>query len=276
MTSVASSKNTKKLLNPHDEGIQLIASLKGDHISAYPLEQFKSDKLYTDTIASLLNSEKPHNRIIAYSIVASAGDRSFENLLVQKIKTETDKYCIARAGIALLYLKSDNTTALFDFLVENEDFGDAHMLPMYIALNKDSIRQTAYTRIGSDDPKARILAVQTLAYTDLNAKTEALIINAIRDWPHDEKGYAIFSARELGIGNLLPILKPLLDSTNTRRISLGALANSPSNEDQQYLRLLMKESESPSEELLNTFVKSKRVENVKFLANTTPNRTTSY
>jgi hypothetical protein len=117
--------------------------------------------------------------------------------LLDKIQTEKSKGNLIWAGMALLYLKTKHTTALFDFLLKNEDIGDAHMLPLFFQLDKDSLQQTAYNRINSHDAKSKVLAAQILAYTPLNAKTEELLKLAVQTWDLSIKGYAIFSVVDL-------------------------------------------------------------------------------
>jgi HEAT repeat protein len=251
-------------LTPHSDVTQLSANLKGQQISLYPLADFKNEKLYKDNIEKLLNSKNSNQRMLAYLVIAGSGDTSFENALLKKIKEEKDKGCLVWSGMALLYLNTNRTTPLFDFLVENETFGDAHMLPLFIKLNKDSLQQTAYMRINSDKPMAKILAAQILSSTQLNSKTEELLKKAVKEWDINIKGYAIYSVAQLQIGNLLETFKPLLDSSQTRRISLEALANSPSENDRQYLYDLVNKQDTVSEELLDCFYKSKNISNLKY------------
>lgn len=251
-------------LTPHSDVTQLSANLKGQQISLYPLADFKNEKLYEDNIEKLLNSKNSNQRILAYLVIAGSGDTSFENALLKKIKEEKDKGCLVWSGMALLYLNTNRTTPLFDFLVENETFGDAHMLPLFIKLNKDSLQQTAYMRINSDKPMAKILAAQILSSTQLNARTEELLKKAVKEWDINIKGYAIYSVAQLQIGNLLETFKPLLDSSQTRRISLEALANSPTEKDRQYLYDMVNRQDTVSEELLDCFYKSKNISNLKY------------
>jgi len=251
-------------LTPHSDVTQLSANIKGQRIGLYPLADFKSEKLYTDNIEKLINSKNSNQRILAYLVIAGSGDTSFENTLLKKIKEEKDKGCLIWSGMALLYLNTNHTTPLFDFLVENETFGDAHMLPLFIKLNKDSLQQTAYLRINSDKPMAKILAAQILSNTPLNARTEELLKKVVKEWDINIKGYAIYSVAQLQIVNLLETFKPLLDSSQTRRISLEALANSPTENDRQYLYDLVSKQDTVSEELLDCFYKSKNVSNFRY------------
>jgi HEAT repeat protein len=257
-------KTYSSLLAPHDGMTKLMANLKGQYISEFPLNTFKTEKIYKDNIQNLLNSTNKNQRILAYLVIAGSGDTTHEDELLLKIKEETDKGCLVWSGMALLHLKTKHTSELFDFLVENEEFGDPHMIPLYLKLNFDSIQQTAYNKIDNDNPKAKILAVQSLAFTGLNPKTENLVRKCVKDWDINLKGYAIFSVRELKMGNLLEIFKPLLDSNQTKKIALQALANSPTKSDQDYLIDLINKQDTVSEDLLDCLLHSKNIENVRY------------
>ena len=252
------------LLTPHSDITQLTAGIKGESIQQYPLNSFKSEKLYKRNINKLFDSENSYQRILAYLVIAGSGDKSFEKGLLKKIENETNKGNLIWAGMALLYLNTEYTTPLFDFLVENETFGDAHMLPLYFKLNTDSLQSTAYQRIHSENVTAKILAAQILSVTEKNGKTEKLLLDAVKNWDYNIKGYAIYSVKVLEIGNLLESFQPLLDSTQTRSIAIEALANSPTQEDIDYLKALVAEQDTVSEDLLDGFYKSTNPECVKF------------
>ncbi|MEO0899263.1 MAG: HEAT repeat domain-containing protein [Bacteroidota bacterium] len=252
------------LLTPHSDITQFTANIKGDTIQQYPIADFKNDKLYKQNINDLFQSGNSNHRILSYLLIAGTGDKTFESGLLNKLKTETEKGNLIWAGMALLYLNTAHTTPLFDFIVENEIFGDAQMLPLFIQLNNDSLRETAYRRIKSDNLTAQILAAQTLSYTKLNTKTEKLLKESVSNWSIENKGYAIYSIKELQIGNLLETFKPLLDSTQTRSIALEALANSPTKEDRRYLFDLVEKQDTISKELLDCFLQSKNTENIKY------------
>ena len=251
------------LLTPHSDVTRLKQSLEGRRISIFPLAKFKASKLYTFSINKLLYSNNSHHRILAYLVIAASGDTSKEDILLKKIKTEHNAGNLIWSGMALLYLGCEHTTPLFDFLVKNENFGDAHMLPLYIRLNKDSLQQTAYSRINSSTPMAKILAAQILSVTTSNPKTEELLLDAVKNWDLKIKGYAIYSVKELQLGNLLQTFRPLLDSPQTRHISLEALANSPTEADRNYVyQLIDAARDTVPDELLDCLYKSKRADNV--------------
>jgi len=258
-------KKYDRILTPHSDITQLVTRLEGEKLSVYPLADFKGQKLYHDNIDRLVNSKNSNKRILAYLVIAASGDTTKNAFLLEKIKTETSAGNLLWSGMALLYLRCDHTTPLFDFLVKNEDFGDAHMLPLYIKLNKDSLQQTAYNRINSKNVKAKILASQILSVTPLTKHAEELLKQAVKGWSINIKGYAIYSIKELQIGNLLDLFKPLLDSSKTRYISLQALANSPTEADRNYVyELVDMQRDTIPKDLLDCLYKSKNEQNIQY------------
>jgi len=257
-------KTYSNLLTPHSDITQLTASFKNERIVQYPLSEFKETDDYKNNIQTLLNSENPNQRLLSYLVIAGAGDKNYEKELLEKLKTEKTKGNLIWSGMALMYLQTNHTTPLFDFLIENENFGDSHMIPMYFQLNKDSLQNTAYNRINSSNLKAKVLSAQLLSKTGKNKKTEKLLLDAVKNWEYNIKGYAIFSVKELEIGNLKETFIPLLDSTKTRPIAIEALANSPTKEDVDYLKQLANSEKVVSKDILNGFLESKNPESVKY------------
>lgn len=260
------------LLTPHSDITQLTASLKNERIVQYPLSEFKKTDDYKNNIPTLLNSDNPNQRLLSYLVIAGAGDKNFEKVLLKKLKTEKTKVNLIWSGMALMYLQTNHTTPLFDFLIENENFGDSHMIPMYFQLNKDSLQNTAYNRINSTNLKAKVLSAQLLSKTGKNEKTEKLLLDALKNWDYNIKGYAIYSVKELEMGNLKETFIPLLDSTQTRSIAIEALANSPTKEDVDYLKQLANSQETVDKDVLNGFLESKNPESVKYWLELVSNR----
>lgn len=249
------------LITHQSDITQLTSSLKGERISVFPLVDFKNESLYQDNINNLLNSENKYQRLFSYLLIGASNDLTKENILLQRLKTEKEGNLIW-CGMSLLGMKTKHVTEMFDFLVENEDFGDAHMLPLYLKLDKDSLRKTSYKYCNSNNIKAKILAVQVLSQTGKDDKTEKVILEAIKNFEINYKGYAIYTAKELQIGNLLNILKPLLNDEKTKNISLEALANSPTKEDNVFLFNLIGDKGEVSDEILNALLESKNINSI--------------
>ncbi len=253
------------LLEPYYGMMELMEN--DEQIVEYPLSKFKETASYKNNINILFNSKNDNQRLLSYLVIAGAGDKKFEKKLLERLKTEKSEGNVIWAGMTLMLLKTKQTTALFDFLVEYEDFGDAHMLPLFIQLDKESLQKTAYDRITSKNVKAKILAAQILSVTGKNKKTEKLLRDAVKNWDYSIKGYAIYSMKELRIGNLKNDFIPLLDNPQTRSIALQALANSPTKEDVDFVNQLLENEGPVSEELLDGYFESKNIENVKLWLN---------
>lgn len=252
------------LLTPQSDITQLTSNLKGEKLKNYPLNDFKNDDLYIDNIDKMLNSDNSYQRLFSYLIIGASNDLTKEDQLLNKLKIENEKGNLIWCGMSLLNLKTKHTTEIFDFLVENEDFGDAHMLPLFIKLDKSNLQETAYKRYNSENLKAKILAIQILSQTGKNPETEKIVLEAVKNWDINIKGYAIYTVKELQIGNLLETFKPFLDNDKTKKIALEALANSPTNSDNEYLKILTTKNDSISDDLLDCFFESKKIENLKF------------
>jgi hypothetical protein len=95
------------ILTPHSDNTRLFESLKGTDFNNYSMLNFKNENLYKSNIDNLLNSQNSYNRILAYLLVASTNDKSKENDLLVKIKTEKEKGNLIWSGMALLSLKTN-------------------------------------------------------------------------------------------------------------------------------------------------------------------------
>ena len=252
------------LLTPQSDITQLTSNLKGESLSTFPLSDFKNESLYKENIDNMLNSDNSFERIFSYLIIGASNDITKEDVLVNKLKTEKEKGNLIWCGMSLLNLKTKHTTEIFDFLVENEDFGDAHMFPLFVKLDKNSLQETAYKRYNSENLKAKILAIQILSQTGKNPETEKIVLDAVKNWDMNIKGYAIYTVKDLQMGNLLETFKPFLENDKTKKTALEALANSPTIIDNEYLKTLTTQKDSISDELLDCFFESKKIENIKF------------
>ncbi len=250
-------------LTPHSDVTQLWSQSTNGNSEAYPLFEFKEDKLYIDNIDFLFTSQNTNHRILSYLLIASSYDKTYEEKLLEKLKEETEKGAIIWSGMALLHLGTDRTTPLFEFIVENENFGDSHMIPLLFNLQTDSLINTAFNKIESEDVKSKILAAQILSKSEPTPEVEEALKKAVKEWDIGIKGYAIYSLKELQIGNLLPTLEPLLDSTQTRRIALEALGNSNTREDLEYFNNLFEGKDSIPKDLLDCLFKSKNIKNTR-------------
>mgnify|MGYP000953618863 CR=1 FL=1 len=249
--------NYSSILLPHDGASSLVNKLKGEEVPVHPLSEFAQTDLYKQNIEKLIKSDNPYQRLLSYLIIASANDLSFNDILLERIKTEKLQGCKLWAGTALLYLKDKHTDELFDFVVENDNFGDAHLVPLYLRLDFSLIKSTAYRKKSSDNNAARILAATVLGYAETDEKAADVLKDAVRKWPIEIKGYAVNALKTMRAGNLLSVLKPFLNNNYTHEICLEALSDSPTVEDQEYVLQLIPKEGLVSDNMLNILIQSK-------------------
>ncbi|MFA6211199.1 MAG: hypothetical protein WCT03_21035 [Candidatus Obscuribacterales bacterium] len=231
---LAFNRDYYKLIAARNYQSEMFTKAGGNPPPYFTLERLKAEPFYKPTISRLIRSTNPQHRMLAYMTVSSAGDSSFNDVIWKSIPTETETDAKFWQGTALLYLKDKHTSDLFDFLVANETFGDAHMLPLYFKLDKDALRETAYEKINSPNIKAQILAVQSLSVTGPCPKTEKVVKEAANKMQSRAKGHAIYTMKTLKMGNLKELLAPLLTEPALAGIAFSALLSSPTLEDQQF------------------------------------------
>lgn len=235
---LAFNRDYYKLIAPRNDPSEMMIKATGIRPPYFTLEKLRTEPFYRQTISSLIRSTNPQHRMLAYMTVASAGDGSFNDIIWKSISSETDPDAKFWQGTALLYLKDRHTSDLFDFLVANENFGDAHMLPLYMKLDKEALRQTAYEKIDSINVKAQVLAVQSLAVTVPNPKTERVVKECVAKMQGPAKGYGIYTMKAHKMGNLKEALAPLLTDKAVSGIAFAALLSSPTLEDRKFAESL--------------------------------------
>ena len=250
-------------LTAFSKATHLAAALQGDTISEYPLSQLKKEKFYLKTIQKLLQSKNESQRLLSYLVIAAANDQSKESVLLSRLPTE-EKGISTWLAFSLLYLKTNHTTPVFDFFTTRGIESIFEAIPSFNLLNQDSLQQTAVKRISSSNMYARIGATHLMSVTSRTEESERLLREALKNWDWKTKGHVVHAMRYQGIGNLKQDLAPLLDSSKTRQVAMEALADSPSQEDQLFLKSLADSSANVSAPLLNSFFNSRKVDNVRY------------
>ena len=229
----------------------------------FPLYRFKNTKLYLGNIDKLLTSPNRYHRLLAVKLIGASDDTTREAALLKILGSGDEATIVIWAGMSLMQMKSVHTSELFDFLVKYEDFGDPHMVPFYFGLDPNLLQQTAYQRIAGPTDKDKILAAKSLSVTRLSPETDRALKKAVNEWNLELKGYAIGSIAKLRIGNLLTLLKPLLDDPKLRGVSLFALANSPTLADREFVDSLVNDSQSVGLDLMEALFRSENADNLR-------------
>ncbi len=235
-------KKYDNLIFPQQGVTQLMNNLKGINTDYSPLIPFKDRNAYKDNIEKLLNSKNPMHRILAYITIGSSADASYDKILLDRLKTETTEGCLTWSAMCLFYNHNKSTDQLLDFLVKHENFGDAHFIKLYLQLDTTNLKTTSWKNVYSSNKNAQIISIQTLASVDKSAKTDSLIIQSIKTWDKDLKGYAIAALFQRDNLEKFEILKSYLDDEITRDISIQVLEKSKFQSDKDKIENLKKKN----------------------------------
>ncbi|MDO8366455.1 MAG: HEAT repeat domain-containing protein [Saprospiraceae bacterium] len=229
----------------------------------FPLRTFRSDTLYYNNIHLMLASDSASQRELAFLVIGAVGDSSMTKPLLQRMMTEENASLLHWGGMSLFLIGCQETTPIFDLLIKHEAHGSDFFLGAYLRLNKDSLLYTGLNRIENNKRSARILAARSLGSATKTPASEKALRKAVQEWDIHEKGYAIFSLKQLQAGNLRSLLKPWLSQPMTKNIALEALVESPSPKDFRFVKRFVQKSSPISLELLTCFYKSTKSEAVE-------------
>lgn len=211
-------------------------------IGDYELQLFKNDTLYRNNISRLYQSSNMYQRAIAYELIERLIDTVFSNTIVSKMQNEKNELCSIRACYAATQIARKETTKIFDYIIDHEDFGDAHLLPMYLSMDTLSIINTSYERLSDKRKFGRICALQSMAMFDHSEKAGSIILKALNEWPDDEKGYAIAALGMNKSKKLKQYLEPYASNPKLKKIIIRTLQESDSREDKKFADELEKKS----------------------------------
>lgn len=249
-------------LSPSSDVTTLMNSLEGRESVTYPLAPLKGASYYAPQIKKFVASKNPNNQIFAFAVLSAANDSSFNGELRKAMREGQSRNVRLWAGMALLHLRDEETSALFDFLVAEEDFSDPHLSNLYFKLPPERLLKTAYEKSDSKDPKSRILVLRSFIAAGINKRSDQLVRNFIRDWDPETRGYAIGAAGHLGMPNLAGLLQPMVEDSDLKGIVMHALANSPSSQDQALLSEMVRTPEN-LEGALEAYFSSRHPEAVR-------------
>ncbi len=228
------------------------------------LEELKLQQPYRESLAKLFRSSSPNKRILAYLTIAATNDTFFIKIIVPLLKSERNDEARHHAARALLYLRADHARDLFDYLVKFEDLRDSYLVVLYLRFDKTVLRDIASEKLRSRDLKDKILALRMLAVCGLNTtETDKLIREALTDKRSLVQDYALTAVISLHMEHLKKILLPLLANAELRSKAIEALAQSRTREDQDYAAQLKPGDIDVSSEVLKTYFKSNKVQQVQ-------------
>lgn len=204
-----------------------------DSLETVPMDisAFKAYKIYSTSISNLLHSVNYYQKGIAYRLLASLKDGSYNSLLLERMKIEDNKFLRTLNAASVMKLMPKQTTITFDFLVDCEDFATHPLIGTYLAMDEKSIIKTAYARVHDRRLKAKVFALQILARFDPDPKVDELIAEALKDWDVSIKGYAVVALGVHRSGNYKSFLAPYVKEAQLREVIIETLEKSSVAED---------------------------------------------
>ncbi len=198
---------------------------------------FKYDSLYTNNIDKLTTGNI-YQRTIAYKLFYKLHDTSRTNIALLKLETEKEDLASFWLAIAIMNNLPLETNTAFNYLIKNEDFGDPHLIPFLIKMDKQHLIITANNNISNPNNKAKVIALQALADVDSSSVVDTIIRTCIKTWDISIKGYAIDALSYRKSGHLKSLLVPYLKYPQLRNVVKSVLESSGTLEDRKFAKQL--------------------------------------
>lgn len=217
----------------------------------------------TETLESLLYSNNYTKRKKAYDTISDTGNSSYNQELLERLKSDLKDDEKLQVGIALLLTKDSHADELFDFVASNDNCFDPHLSNELMKIDADKLREAALKRYKSPDPKVSTLAIRALGTTPLTPASEKAMRECAQSWSPNLRRMALWALSQHTVGNIKSYAIGSTSIFHTREIALIALANSPTPEDQEYLRSMIPKTGTIPNDVLDAYLNSKRPEQVR-------------
>lgn len=197
---------------------------------------------YTQNINDLFNSSDAIKRVIAYRLIGVAKDTSFNERLIEKIKSEENSLLKTWSSAALMANKSKNASDdLFKlFSSYPEGLPVNILINMYIKYDTTSVKKTCWKFINSDKRDEQIIAIQCLSNFGYDENLQKLLLEFLETWDIETKGWIISSMSNQKMSELKKPLTKYVDNNDLIDVVIGALENSPTKEDNEFAKELEK------------------------------------
>jgi len=229
---------TKKDLNEDD--FFKINNLLFDYEDIDSLRTLKYCECYSQNIDNLFNSEDPEKRVIAYRLIGTAKDSTFNKKLIEKIKSDESSLLKTWSSSALMENKSsiasDELFKLFSSYPKGLPVDI--LIKMYIQYDTVAIKKTCWKFINSETRNEQIMSIQCLANLGQDETLQKRLIEFLDSWDKESKGWVISSMSIQKMGNLKPILETYAKTENLKGIVIRALENSPTITDNEFAKQL--------------------------------------
>jgi hypothetical protein len=226
----------KKDLNEDD--FYRINNMLFDYEFKDSVSTLKNCECYSQNIASLFNSSDPEKRVIAYRLIGTAQDSTFNDKLIEKIKSDESSLLKTWSSTALIANKSsiasDELFKLFSSYPKG--FPIDILISMYIQYDTVAVKKTCWKYINSKIRNEQIISIQCLASLGQDEILQKRLVEFLDSWETESKGWVISAISIQRMGELKPLLKKYSDNNDLKGVIIRALENSPTKTDNEFAK----------------------------------------
>ncbi len=195
---------------------------------------------YKNSILVLLKAEDNGKRTLAYRLIGSAADDSYNPVLISRLNIEESSLCKTWNATALMSVKApESSTPLFKlFSSDNKDLPLRILLGIYLKYDPPNVKKTAWKFVDSENRREQILAIQCLSSYEENKKLQVKLKEFLSSWDLQSKGWVISSMSQQNMGKLRPLLEQYANVGDLKEVIILALKNSPTDSDKEYAKQL--------------------------------------
>lgn len=204
------------------------------------LSTLKNCECYSNNIENLFNSTDPEKRVIAYRLIGSAQDSTFNDRLIERIKSDENSLLKTWSSTALMTNKSSEASdELFKlFSSYPKELPVDILINIYIQYDTITVKKTCWRFINSDNRNEQIMSIQCIASMGQYIELQKLLIKFLEEWDLESKGWVISSMSLQKMGNLKLLLEKYAKTENLKGVVIRALENSPTKADNEFAKQL--------------------------------------
>ncbi len=229
---------TKDDLN--EEDFYRINNMLFDYEFKHSLSTLKNCECYSNNITTLFNSSDPEKRVLAYRLIGAAQDATFNDKLIEKIKSDETSLLKTWSSTALMTNKASNASEELFKLFSSYPVG----LPvdiltnMYIQYDTVAVEKTCRKYVNSEKRNEQVLAIQCLASLGQDETLQKQLVGFLETWDVESKGWVISSMEIQKMCNLKPMLEKYAKTEDLKEVVIRALENSPTKSDNEFAKQL--------------------------------------
>ena len=199
--------------------------------------------VYKGSIDELFNSENEEKRVLAYRLIGTVKDSSFNEELINRINSDEPSLLKTWSSTALMENGvSKASDDLFRLLSSYPKGLPVDILiNIYIKYDTNAVKNTCWKFIDSEIRNEQIMAIQCLANFEQDKKLQSKLKKFLDEWDDESKGWVISSMSLQKMENLKPILTEYVNIDHLKGVIIRALENSPTQSDNEYAEELKKE-----------------------------------